>query len=572
MRKINSLFFALFLIATFPADSQVEPNSNRFDIENYIAIGNDGKYFPYTAHGFYENAANGAKARIYILPVLKLDLKKIKYIDKQGNETYKNDENIRAIIVPVLKDLALPNESQKAGIDAAINNKTTIQGFFPPLVKDANGLPLVHPMLNSNPLLYNQIVAMANNYETNILFPQQQLITDYNTRYNAQVISLTELEIIVEAANEIVYSKRIPGTWITTGGALSNITIDNPSEFVKNMIAGGNGQILISYKFRDSKSSTINAHIDATTIINQFLSEAYQSSVSQSSSGWSFLGFGSSKKSIKSSFDQQISQQYNASSIANTSIEMYDADDQMIKEFESAFFPSISRADAIQNHINAAEKAKLEGNTALQELHLKYVEELKSNNPNLTPNIDAAVAALGKNDYVGFIAHGIRWGSNSANGNNSFRRVLNSNEMSTMASNWSQTKVISIHHAVTQPVSVTEDVKFRPSLGAIDGIAFQNNLAMFNGFNVSMQNIVGVLIGPTTVGGALHQNNIYPGTLLTKIGSYSVYSPQTLTEALSHYDAGEKVTLTFVVPTPGNPNVNQEQKIQVTLGAYPKKD
>jgi hypothetical protein len=567
MRKIHFLLLASFIATT--AFSQVTPNSSRFDIENYIAIDNNGKYYPYTAHGFYENAASGATARIYILPILKLDLTKIKFIDQQGNETNQGDENIRSMIIPVSRDLALPNESQKAAIDAAINGHTTIKAFFPPIARNSDGLPLINPVVNSNPILYNQIISMANNYEANAMTPQQNLINDYNTRYKAQIISLAELEIIVEVGSEVVYAKRIPGSWITTGGTISKITIDNPSEYVKNVIAGGNGQILFSYKFKDSKSSTISAHIDATAIVNQLLSEAYQSSVSQKSSGWSFLGFGSSKKSIKSSFDQQVSQQYNANSIANTSIEMYDADDQMIKEFENTFFPTLSQQEAIQNHINAAEKAKAEGNTALQNLHLKYVESLQNNNPNLTPNIEAAVAALGKNDYVGFIANGVRWGSNSGSGNNSFRRVLSSTEMTSMAANWNQTKVISIQHSVTQPVSALEEVNFRASLGMIDAISFQNNLPMYNGYNVSMQNINGAFIGPTTIGGALHQNNITAGTLMTKIGSYPVYSGQTLTDALSHYNPGDKVYVTLIVPT-ANLNYYQEQRVQVTLGAYPK--
>lgn len=561
------LLASIFINLTY---SQVAPNSNRFDVENYIAIDNNGKYYPYTAHGFYENAASGATARIYLLPILKLDLTKIKFIDSRGLESYQNDEDIRTMKIPVSLELLLPNESQKAAITAAIKGHTTIQAFYPPIVKNTAGIPVINPIVSSNPYLQNQIMAMANNYEASKIFPQQQLINDYNTNYKAEIVSLTELEIIVEAGNEIIYSKRFPGTWITTGGNLKDIVIDNPTEYIKNLIAGGNGQILISYKFKDSKSSTISAQINATAIVDQFLSEAYQSSVSQKSSGWSFLGLGSSRKSMKSSFDQQINQQYSANSLANTTIEMYDADEGMIKQFENAFFPTLSQQEAIQNHINAAEKAKLEGNTALQQLHLKYVDELRSNNPNLTPNIDAALAALGKNDYIGFLAHGVRWGSNSASGNNTFRRVLKSSEMSSMVETWNQTKVISIHHTVTQPVLVSEEVDFRASLGAIDGMSFQNSLYMYNGYSTSLQNVNGVFIGPITVSGAFHQNNIMPGTLMTKIGSYSVYSPQTVTDALNHYKPGDRVYVTLIMPTVGNSNIYQEQRVQVTLGAYPK--
>jgi len=82
MKNIFISFALSFFLYINPAYSQVTSNSNRFDVENYIAIDNTGKYFPYTVHGFYENAASGTAARIYILPILKLDLNKIKFIDQ----------------------------------------------------------------------------------------------------------------------------------------------------------------------------------------------------------------------------------------------------------------------------------------------------------------------------------------------------------------------------------------------------------------------------------------------------------------------------------------------------------
>jgi len=567
MKRI-SLMVSILSLAASTVFSQVTPNSIRFDIGNYIAIDNNGKYAPYNAHGFYENAST-TTANVFILPNLKLDLTKIKFIGTNGLETSRNTSEIRSIIIPVTINLSLPNESQKAGIIANIKGNTTIQAFYPPVVKNANGYPVLHPMVSSNPVLTQQLIAMVNQYEANAIIPQQQLINDYNTRYRTQIISLTEFEIIVEAGDEVVYSKRYPGTWIGTGGTLKNITIEHPTEYVRNLIAQGNGQILVSYKFRDSKLSKINANINATAIVDQYLNEAFQNSVSQRSSGWSFLGFGSSKKSVKNSMNQQVSQQASTQSIANTTIEMYDADDYMINQFESAFFPNLSQQQTIQNHITAAEKAKAEGNTQLMDLHLKYAESLQKNDPNLTPNIEAAVAALGKKDYVGFIANGVRWGNNSANGNTSYRRVLNSHEMSSMASNWNSTKVVSLQHAVTQPVLVSQEAKFRPSLGAIDAMPFQNNLLMLNGYMTQSQNVRGVIIGPITAGGAMQRNNIYPGTLMTRIGNYPVYSGQTVTEALSHYEAGESIYITLIVPIPTNINIYQEQRVQVTLDAYP---
>src|SRR5690606_14270806 len=107
----------------------------------------------------------------------------------------------------------------------------------------------------------------------------------------------------------------------------------------------------------------------------------------------------------------------------------------------------------------------------------------------------------------------------------------------------------------------------------------QNNLYMTNGYTGNWQNINGVIIGPTTFGGVLHRNNILSGSLLTKIGTYNVYSPQTLNDAMSNYSPVDRVNLTFIAHI-GNSNiypvgvvpVYQEQRIQVTLGAYPSRN
>ncbi|QXU50583.1 hypothetical protein KYG33_05960 [Chryseobacterium sp. D764] len=547
--------------------SQVTPNSNKFSVENYAAIDSKGKYALYNTHGFYENVAKGTVAKVFILPILKFDINNIKYIDNKGNETSKSSDQIRTLIIPVTQELALPNESQKASICAAIRS-TTIAAFYAPILKNTNGQPVLTPYLITNPGLTNHFFSLAKQYETTMLAPQEQLINDYNTNFQSQIISPTEVEFIVEAGGEVVYSKRISGT-LVGNKSFKNISIENPTEYVKNLLANGNGDISVSYKFKNSKNSYINAHIDGSTVVNQFLSDAQKSSVSQRSSGWAFLGLGSSRKSMKSSFNQQVDSQYDAEKINNTRIEMYDADDDMIYQFEEKFFPDISREEAIKNHFQAAEKAKAEGNEKLQNLHLQFAESLQKNDPNLTPNIEAAVAALGRKDYIGFIANGVRWGNNGARGNTTFKRVLNSTEMTKTVEDYSHTKTISVQHAVTQPVIAKEDVKFRASVGVIDVIPWDVQLNIFNGYNTVFQNVKGVLIGPTTLGGALHLNNILPGTLVKKVGSYSVYDAQTFTDALKNYEPGERTDLTLVVPNAMNPNIYQEKTVQFTLGSFP---
>ncbi|KAF2340116.1 hypothetical protein [Flavobacterium nitrogenifigens] len=570
MRKHYIPIYLLTCFWLMPANGQVSPNSNKFDVESFIALANNGSYYPYKTHGFYENAPSGARTKIFLLPILSIDLKKIKFIDKSGKETVQSSDNVRTIIIPVNSDLKLPNESQKAAITAAIGKKTSIGAFKPPIARNAAGLPILNNAVSTNPSLYNQIMTMATNYENAVIIPQQQLINEYNNLYDASIVSLDELEIIIEAGGETVYTKRMPGTTLFTGGKFNSIALESPNEYVKNLIAEGNAQIFFSYKFRDSKKSTISASMDASRTIDHFLNESYKSSAKQKSGGWSFLGLGSSRKSMKTSFDQQISEQYADNSISNTTIEMYDADDSMIQTFENIFFPKLTQDQAIENHLKAADKAAADGNAELQNLHLKYVEMLQKNDPNLSPDIEAAVAALNKNDYVGFIANGVRWGNNKSDAANSYRRVLNSSEMTSKTQTWNQNKTISVQHAVIQPIIVQEPVNFVSSLGLIDAIEFNNSLAIYNGYSTNMQNIQGIILGPITAGSALQKNSILPGTLITRIGSYDVHNPESYLEALNHYNPGDKIYITKVAQVGPNPNIYQKQNVEVTLGAYPE--
>lgn len=562
MKSLSLILLSLF-VCIQSAISQVTPNSNRFEVKNYVAIDNSGKYHPYYSHGFVENVANGSNARIFIMPIIELDIDNIKYIGSDGLETYSSADDVYSISIPITAEQSLPNESQKAAIGASLDAGTTLPFYLPAIVKNNFGGPLIHP----NAGVYtSQIVAQTNQYEQN-LKKQQKFIEVYN-KYIPEITSLIEYEVVAEVGNDVVYNERFPGTYISMGNSLDEISIDRPSSYVKNRIAQGNFNIVIKYKFKDSENSYINANINASVIINQFLSEAQQSTVSQKSSGWSFLGFGSRSKSIKSSFDQQVNQQYTDQRFSNTTIEMYDADDSMIKMFESAFFPTLTKQKAIENHIAAAEKAQLSGNGQLQQMHLDYVKALQTNDPDLEVNIGEAAAALAKEDYVGFIAHGVRWGDYQANGNSEFRRVLNSNEMTQMEAQWSQTKTITVQHAISQKVSISEDVELRAHLGLINGIPYQGNLVISNGLFNKLESISGIIIGPISVGGALHQNNIISGTLLIRIGQQSVNDGQSLRNVLSNYDPGDNVRLTIIEQI--GQSVFKKKNISIELGAYPK--
>lgn len=115
MKNLHLILLSLF-VCIQSAISQVTPNSNRFEVKNYIAIDNSGKYHPYHSHGYVENVADGSNAKIFIMPILEMDLDNIKYINSEGLETYSSSNDVYSISIPITADQSLPNESQKAAI------------------------------------------------------------------------------------------------------------------------------------------------------------------------------------------------------------------------------------------------------------------------------------------------------------------------------------------------------------------------------------------------------------------------------------------------------------------------
>lgn len=563
MQKKSLLIILTFLSCS--VFSQVVHNSERFEVKNFLSLDESGNYSLYQAHGFVENTGNSSRPRIFLMPVLEFDLHNIEFFSSQGYQVSPNSSDVYSINIPITSDLSLPNESEKVAIAASLNSGEKIEFYRPQMIRNTMGGYAINPVAgNYTP----QITSLLHQYEQ-ILAEQQKYIQAFNN-YDPEIITPVEYGIEVSVGGQIVYDRSLSGSFISIGDFHSEIAIDEPSSYIKNRIANGNFTILVTYKFRDAKVGYIDAKIDAKLIVDQFLSEAQTSTVKQKSKGWSFLGFGSRKKSIKSSFDQQIKQQYNTDSSTNTVVEMNDADDDMIEMFENAFFPTLAKQKVIDNHREAAQKASASGDSDLQQLHLDYVKALQENNPDLEANIGEAVAALGKKDYVGFIAHGVRWGDRQASGNSSFRRVLNSEEMTEMSSEWSQTKKVSVLHSVTQKVSKNQALELKPYIGMATALPFNTILPMRNGFFVTNRNVKGLFTGPVTELGPLAMNNIPSGTPITRVAGQPIEDLQDLQQILDQLSPGDRIALTVIESVA--PNQFKEKDIVIELGSFPATD
>lgn len=153
---------------------------------------------------------------------------------------------------------------------------------------------------------------------------------------------------------------------------------------------------------------------------------------------------------------------------------MFDASDDMIAQFENGFFPELSRQRVVEGHRQAALKAEEAGNNRLRDLHLKYADSVKVDDPDLQVDIEKAAAALSKKDYIGFLAHGVRWGSRKATGNSTFPRVISTRVDTEENKNWSQRRTVSVQHSVSIPLDKQSAEKEQDVfLGAVNAVSYR---------------------------------------------------------------------------------------------------
>lgn len=554
----KSIFIAvslLLLYSTFSVNAQVPYNSKRFIVNNYFYPDSKGNFTRYRAHGFAQLSVNSVKGSIYYFPILSKNDSEIKYIDETGlNFTPNGTKTATAIIIPINIKTELPNPTQLCSIMGELMGEKQFR-YYPPVAVGPMGSFLVIPQSQH---LLQPLVDNANQYVSQML--KQQAIANEYKNYNAEQISLSELEVRVIIDNKEIGYQRFDGTFINPEGYLTQVEITNPTIYQQNRISQGNYRLVISYKFRDSKVSSINAQFDAKTIIDQFMKESQTSAQQSSSSGWSFLGFGSRRKSLKTSFDRSVENQYNGDHYQSTVVEMYDATDDMIAEFERDFFPELTQQRVIENHLKAANEAAAQGNTALRDLHLKYASSLQNNDPNLEVDIAKAVASLSQNDYVGFIANGVRWGDYRTEGNSSFRSVIHSHEEISKMTKWTQVRKVSVQHALTESIEALQEDFFMPSLGICGMIGYTYGAPVQTPWGMQLEQRQGIMPSCVIENGPAYKGGLMPGMIITKIGGKVINNLTELEELLDDYEPGDNLTIRIL-----NPNAPQYSETDLTI-------
>lgn len=553
------------LIIVFPTKvfSQMPLNSRKFSINNYYFPDNYGNYTEYLVHGFYQPPVGNIQGRIFFLPILHRDEQQVKYIDQNGLQFKPLGSVVaKTIRIPIKVNAELPNTSQIPAITSAIQSGVRRSIYISPMVKGLNDSFYIYP-----PALAMQPILIQSSDQYSLKVQEQQNLIQAYSNYRPEIVSLSEVEISVIVDNNNIASKSFSGTLMNSSGLLTNIDIVNPSLYSQNRIAQGEYDVIVSYKFRDASVSSINAQFDVQKVINHFLEEIQTSTISSSSSGWQVLGFGSRKKKLKSSLNYSLKEEYKGQNYESTTIEMFDASDSMIEEFEKDFFPEISLQKTIDNHKAAAITAASQGNNALSELHAKYASSLENNDPNLEVDMEKAAASLSAGDYVGFVAHGVRWGSNTATGNSSFKRVVNTTAEIQSKTKWTQVRTISIQHALTETVEPIQKKSHSSYLGICQAMQYTYPTYSRNYWGlIETTYHVGMMASCIAEGSPAHSAGIMPGMIISSIGGRQITTGAEFFKVFENYDPGDYISISFMDYN-GMSNAERTLSVKLTAGA-----
>lgn len=545
MKKMCLILLGAVLLTTVPAKAQIPINSKRFAISNYFYPTTEGNYKRYYAHGFATQRTDQTRGRLFLLPILSWDRDKMEFIDEEGltfDPTIESGKKARAILIPLNIHSKMPDKTQLPAIAAFLEHEVELKAYVPPMAKGPNNSFYILPQaMQLQPMLMQSAADHQRMWDE-----QQQLVNLYDN-YSRELASLSQVEISLIIDGNIIASQLYDNTIVASGRNLTTIEVVSPTRYQQNRIANGSFRLVISYKFRDAHTSSISARFDAYRIVNHFLEETQRSMRSSSSSGWQVLGFGNRRMQVRSSMNSTVKENYSGENYEGTVIEMFDATDDMIAQFEREFFPELSKERVIENHIAAAEKARSNGNEALHDLHLQYASALQSSDPNLEVDMAAAVASLSAGDYAGFIANGVRWGSHDMGSNSSFRRVVHLQSEIQTHTGWTQVRTVSVQHALTENVMESKDEASKPRVGICAANQYTYPVYSQDMFGqLQTTSRMGLMPSCVSEGGPAYLAGIVPGMIISKIGGRTITTPTEFEELLEDYAPGDYLSFTIV--------------------------
>lgn len=571
-----SLLFLSLSSAFAQSTPSLDSNSEYFSIkDSYYFDPGKNDLSVYHSAGFFQRVSAGNVQKIFLLP--NISFREFKFISNNGKSYTENDNfdenNIKRIQLSLNYNGSLPTKFQTLAILKAITHS---QSEFPTDTIELLDLNKPNNLVvaNFNPDTRNQINALNSKIQ-NIIKGNNDLINTWNN-YNPNTVAMSDVTISLLIDGENVGETKIKNT-LVSNGTLPNIYINNVSPYVINRIKDNGYQIMISYSFRDTNLASIHAKVDFSRVLNKTVEESRKTSVVTSSSGFQFLGFGKRKQSMRESIKQQLAEQLTDKTVTNTSVNIDDADDQLISYFESIFFPKIEEKDVIARHLEAADKAGQSGLKDLEKAHRKYAQYLSTQNPDLKVDTEKAIASLAAGDYVGFIAQGFKAGSTTGKDSTDYVRVLNFKSEEVASKNIDLNKTVSVNRTVSQVIE--RDVRERNQFSGICSSAIipvvETSIASYvvpSGNPLFHQQFKLGLINCVVPGSPIHQAGVTPGALIYKINGQKLNTNDDIRNLLNDSESASIVFANpFIKNTPYGSFINYQfstLNIQLGKGTY----
>lgn len=577
MKKFTFSLLFLSISSTFAQSTpSLDSNSEYFSIkDSYYFEPGKKDLSVYNTSGFFQRASTGNFQKIFLLP--SITVKEFKFISNNGKGYLESEifdeKNIEKIQLSLNYNGSLPTKPQTLAILKSI---THTQSEFP--TDSIELLDLSKPnnfvVANLNLETQNKINTLNTSIQ-NTIRGNNALINTWNN-YNPNIVAMTDVTISLLVDGENFGETKIEHTFVSNG-TLPNIYINNVTPYVIKRIKDNGYQIMVSYSFRDTNLASIHAKVDFSRILNKMIEESRKTSVVTSSSGFQFLGFGKRKQTMRESIKEQLAEQLTDETVTNTSININDADDQLITYFESIFFPKIEEKDVITRHLDAADEAGKEGKKDLEKAHRKYAQYLSTQNPDLKVDTEKAIASLAAGDYVGFIAQGFKVGSVQGGDSTDYVRVLNFKSEEVISKNINLNKTVSVNRSISQVIE--KETRERDKFSGICGSAIvpvtDTSLSAYigpSGNPFFTQQLKLALVNCIIPNSPSHQAGIVPGDLIYKINGKKLNIGDDVKNLLNE---SESASIVFATPFIQNSNYGSfisyrfsTKNIQLGKGIY----
>ncbi len=558
VRRLSALAALMVFSASAPAQTALGPNTQQLSVSRYVYFNpSSGNYERYNTVGFYEPAVGALPHRVALMP--RFSVGGVNFISKTGTTLPADDataNNTRRIRVSLRYDGDMPNESQRRAVLGQI--------FSQPVEVEPPPAMLFRFAPPGQPMTFLDSVATP---QERMMVEQglQPLLDKYQVREQlaarwAQVkVSVAPIQAVrftLLVDGEKFDERQIASTMVSSGGTLPDLFINDVTEYQLNRVKEGAYQVMIEFAFLDTSVGSINANFQMDRVMKHLVEESQRMTASAQRSGVQILGFGSRRTRIQQTLREQSKEQIQQDAKAGTTIEMRDASPALLQMFESKFFPALSQAQAIQNHLAAGEAARSAGKDALAKAHFGYAEALQKNDIDLSVDTDAALKSLQQKDYAGFVAKGVKVASNTGTGSAEYTRVLSREAEETAIVDWTAVQTVSVQRVVTQYLQREQD-EYVAALGICDLVPYR--ALQPNG--PPEEGIVPICV---VQGGPAAMAGIRLGEFLGRIGGRRIRAPNDLKAAMAGVTPGDpiqverltwKATPTYVGWVPSNVKV-----------------